>query len=51
MKDFASMEDFLKIWTNIFPEMVVYKFSESGHYLLEDDLEGCRSKIEPFLFS
>ena len=26
---------FLKIWTNIFPEMVVYKFSESGHYLLE----------------
>ena len=51
MKDFCFHGGFLKIWTNIFPEMVVYKFSESGHYLLEDDLEGCRSKIEPFLFS
>ena len=50
MKDFCFHEGFLKEWQKRFPHMQTHKFENSGHYLLEDNYEGCRSKIEPFLF-
>ena len=50
MKDFCFHGGFLKEWQQRLPHIVAHKFTNSGHYLLEDDLEGCRSKIEPFLF-
>jgi haloalkane dehalogenase len=50
MKDFCFHGGFLKSWQQKLPHIIAHKFEESGHYLLEDNLEGCRSKIEPFLF-
>ncbi|MDG0965172.1 MAG: alpha/beta fold hydrolase [Opitutales bacterium] len=50
MKDFCFHPGFLKEWEKRLPHIESHKFTNSGHYLLEDDFEGCRSKIEPFLF-
>lgn len=50
MKDFCFHGGFLKNWQEKLPHITAHKFEESGHYLLEDNFEGCRSKIEPFLF-
>lgn len=50
MKDFCFHGGFLKSWQQKLPHIIAHKFEESGHYLLEDNFEGCRSKIEPFLF-
>ena len=50
MKDFCFHPGFLKEWEKRLPHIKSHEFPNSGHYLLEDDFEGCRSKIEPFLF-
>ncbi len=50
MKDFCFHGGFLEKWSEFIPHLVAHKLENSGHYLLEDDFEGCRSKIEPFLF-
>lgn len=50
MRDFCFHGGFLKEWRHFMPHLVAQEFENSGHYLLEDDYDGCRSKIEPFLF-
>ncbi len=50
MRDFCFHGGFLKEWRQFMPHLIAHEFENSGHYLLEDDYEGCRSKIEPFLF-
>ncbi len=51
MKDFCFHGGFLDSWQKRLPHIIAHKFENAGHYLLEDDFEGCRSKIEPFLFN
>ena len=50
MKDFCFHQGFLKRWEEIFPKIETHRFNDCGHYILEDDFEGVRSKIEPFLY-
>lgn len=51
MKDFCFHGGFLTNWQNRLPHIIAHKFENAGHYLLEDNFEDCRSKIEPFLFN
>ena len=50
MQDFCFHQGFLKSWEEIWPNMKTYRFNNCGHYILEDDFEGVRSKMEPFLY-
>ncbi len=50
MRDFCFHSGFLDKWETIWPNLVSHRLKDAGHYLLEDNFEGCRSKIEPFLF-
>jgi len=51
MDDFCFHEGFLKQWESHWPHLQSHRLSQTGHYLLEDNLEECRSLIEPFLFT
>lgn len=51
MKDFCFHGGYLKEWQERLPHIITHELNQAGHYLLEDNLEECRSKIEPFLFS
>ena len=50
MKDFCFHGDFLNEWIRRLPNISPHRLENAGHYLLEDEFEECRSKIEPFLF-
>lgn len=49
MKDFCFHPGFLSKWEEVWPHMKTHRLKDSGHYLLEDSFDTCRSKIEPFL--
>ena len=51
MKDFCFHPAFLNEWKRILPNIRSYESKNAGHYVLEDDLNGCMSRIEPFLSS
>ena len=51
MKDFCFHPGFLGKWEEIWPHLKAHRMEDTGHYLLEDSFDACRSKIEPFLLS
>lgn len=48
-KDFCFNQHFLKRWQQIWPDALVRRFPEGGHYLLEDESEGCLKAIREYL--
>ena len=50
LDDFCFHEQFLNEWEKRWPQLQSHRFNDTGHYLLEDNFERCRSVIEPFLF-
>lgn len=48
-RDFCFHDVFYKEWLNRFPHAEHHYFPEAGHYLLEDEFESVREKIENFL--
>ena len=51
LDDFCFHEGFLKEWEKHWPHLQSHRLEGTGHYLLEDNFDGCRTVIEPFLFS
>ncbi len=49
MRDFCFTPSFLERWLEYFPEANVHRFSQAGHYLLEDEREGILPLVENFL--
>jgi haloalkane dehalogenase len=49
MQDFCFHGGFLDQWKSRIPNLQVSKFQDAGHYLLEDNLEGCEKIIRSFL--
>ncbi len=48
-KDFVFDENFLLEWRKRFPEAEIHRFQGAGHYVLEDEPEEVRDRIERFL--
>ncbi len=48
-KDFCFTTNFLNIWTQYFPKAVVHRFSDAGHYVLEDAFERILPLVKDFL--
>ena len=48
-KDFVFDEHFLNEWIHIFPQAEIYRFSDCGHYVLEDATEEIIALIQKFL--
>ena len=49
MRDFCFHSGFLNEWNKRLPHIESYSLRDAGHYLLEDDFEGCSEKITSFL--
>jgi haloalkane dehalogenase len=49
MQDFCFHEGFLNQWKSRIPNIDINKFQNAGHYLLEDNFEGCEKVIKSFL--
>ena len=49
MKDFVFDEPFLKEWERRFPDALVRRYPEAGHYILEDEAERLIPEIKNFL--
>jgi haloalkane dehalogenase len=50
-KDFVFDKDFLSEWQRHFPHADVHRFSDAGHYILEDASEEIIGLVRPFLAS
>ncbi len=50
-QDFVFDDDFLAEWRRIWPQAVVHRFPEAGHYVLEDAHEQIIPRLEEFLES
>ncbi len=48
-RDFVFDDHFLKVWESTFPEAEVYRFSDCGHYVLEDAPEEIEHLVRNFL--
>jgi len=48
-RDFVFDDDFLAQWQSIWPQAVVYRFPQAGHYVLEDAHEQIIALLEEFL--
>jgi haloalkane dehalogenase len=48
-KDFVFDKDFLAEWQRHFPQAEVYRFPDSGHYVLEDSSEVIIGLVRQFL--
>lgn len=48
MKDFVFDRHFLEAWTQYLPEAHVYRFEDSGHYVLEDQQEAIGKLVLDF---
>lgn len=48
-KDFVFDKHFLKEWIRIFPQAVVHRFPDCGHYVLEDATEEIADLVQNFL--
>jgi haloalkane dehalogenase len=48
-QDFVFDDDFLVEWRRIWPQAVVHRFPEAGHYVLEDAHEQIIPRLEEFL--
>lgn len=51
LKDFCFHPGFLERWRKIYPAAMVYEFPQGGHYLFEDEAEGCCKALENFFAS
>ena len=49
MKDFVFDRDFLSEWQCRFPDALVHRFAQAGHYILEDQPENVLKCINEFL--
>ena len=48
-KDFCFNDHFLTRWREIFPQALVHRYANAGHYLLEDAGDDARQRICDFL--
>ncbi len=48
-RDFVFDDHFLKVWESTFPEAEVHRFSDCGHYVLEDAPEEIEHLVRNFL--
>ena len=49
LKDFCFTKRFLDRWQAIFPDAKTAAYPNSGHYILEDEMEALTSEIQKFL--
>ena len=49
MQDFVFTDDFLETWLKIFPHAEVHRYTDAGHFLLEDETENVVLSVRNFL--
>ena len=50
-RDFCFHDAFYREWQQRFPQAESHYFPQGGHYLLEDELDAVKEKIEAFLLT